>query len=333
MPIKLTVWLSAACEKGHVFFCDSDEVEVGRSPGVDVQLPVSFVSGHQFTLVAEGDAFLLSDAGSTNGTALNGKRLAPYAYVPVWNGDLIGVGELLIQIEIVPTLPDGSATTSEDPVRGMVREVLRARGEASEATLELADAVGTRWSVEDMGATLRVGCDEDAQLRLPEGTLSAGRSFFLERRPGAIALRSSQALWLDGERLGVEPQALGAAHEIGDGAGGASLRFRDPLRVYLDELARLPEDRRHGAAEHVHLSTQQIDTTGYGEIEGAPPDFGPPDRPPVPAQPRLRHESIEVSLRERGRWGAFELWTIVLTLLVALGGVIVVYFVLRLAIF
>src|SRR5690242_14907034 len=53
------------------------EIRLGRRADLELPLPFRTLSAVHARLVREGDAFFLEDAGSTNGTSLDGLRLDP----------------------------------------------------------------------------------------------------------------------------------------------------------------------------------------------------------------------------------------------------------------
>src|SRR5207244_3253260 len=65
-------------------------VSIGRAPGCDVVLDNPVVSHAHAELRRDGDGFVVSDLGSTNGTFVNGDRVAaPKRLAP---GDVVSVG-------------------------------------------------------------------------------------------------------------------------------------------------------------------------------------------------------------------------------------------------
>jgi hypothetical protein len=82
--------------RGQTFPVD-DEVTVGRSPGCGISLPSdSFASNmHARVFQRDGDVWV-EDLGSTNGTLLNGHRVA--GAVPLRRGDSIQVGRTTLQL-------------------------------------------------------------------------------------------------------------------------------------------------------------------------------------------------------------------------------------------
>ena len=60
-----------------------------------------YVSGSHAQIIAEGDTFRLVDVGSTNGTLINGERLAHHDPVVLSSGDLIVIGGTALRFEPV----------------------------------------------------------------------------------------------------------------------------------------------------------------------------------------------------------------------------------------
>jgi pSer/pThr/pTyr-binding forkhead associated (FHA) protein len=78
---------------GHVF----PEIDLtsgyGRQYGVSRQHACIF---------QRGQTVEVQDLASTNGTLLNGERLAPYVPEPLKDGDQLQLGKLLIEVSLVP---------------------------------------------------------------------------------------------------------------------------------------------------------------------------------------------------------------------------------------
>jgi pSer/pThr/pTyr-binding forkhead associated (FHA) protein len=78
-------------EAGQQFSLTADTVTVGRDPVVDVVINDPEVSRQHARLIRRGDHFLIQDLGSTNGTFLDGRRLAGDP-VPLAPGQMITIG-------------------------------------------------------------------------------------------------------------------------------------------------------------------------------------------------------------------------------------------------
>lgn len=82
--------------KGHAF---PNRVAVGRADSCDVQLRFRFVSKLHARFHLEGGVpTSLEDAGSANGTFVNGQRISPGQALKVRSGDRIGFGSLTLEL-------------------------------------------------------------------------------------------------------------------------------------------------------------------------------------------------------------------------------------------
>ena len=109
--IKLTI-----TEKGgepRALSFDQNEVSIGRVQGNDIVLPKGNISKRHSKLTFHDGKMVVSDAKSTNGTYVNGRKIGEAT--PVRPGDKIFVGDFLIVID-----PHG-APTAEVPSCGSSR--------------------------------------------------------------------------------------------------------------------------------------------------------------------------------------------------------------------
>ncbi len=70
-------------------------------PDIDLtpyQAYASGVSRLHAVVKREGDRVVIMDLGSSNGTYLNGRRLAPHTEEPLKHGDVVALGKLKIQV-------------------------------------------------------------------------------------------------------------------------------------------------------------------------------------------------------------------------------------------
>jgi len=79
---------------------DRDWVVIGRGRSADVVIAEPTISRAHAAIGYDGEEFFVEDLGSTNGTAVNGKR---EPRIKLNSGDKIQLGKLLLQV----TLPDG----------------------------------------------------------------------------------------------------------------------------------------------------------------------------------------------------------------------------------
>jgi hypothetical protein len=71
-------------------------VVVGRAPGVDIVVAASYVSGRHARFSPLGDSLIVEDLGSTNGTAVNGERIA--GAMQLEDGDRVSVGDVVLKV-------------------------------------------------------------------------------------------------------------------------------------------------------------------------------------------------------------------------------------------
>jgi hypothetical protein len=109
-PVHLQSWISLnMMESGQILpLADRNEFSLGRSaegqpivPDVDLTPYGAYTNGVSrlhAVLKRVGDRIVLMDLGSSNGTYLNGTRLAPYIEMAVAHGDVVYLGKLKLQI-------------------------------------------------------------------------------------------------------------------------------------------------------------------------------------------------------------------------------------------
>ncbi|MDO4842282.1 MAG: FHA domain-containing protein [Phoenicibacter congonensis] len=69
---------------------------VGRSPGSDIVIAASYVSGRHAQFKLMGQNLFVEDLGSTNGTVVNGNRISAPAALK--NNDVVSVGDVSIRV-------------------------------------------------------------------------------------------------------------------------------------------------------------------------------------------------------------------------------------------
>ncbi len=243
---------------------------LGRDPGCGVPLPADDVSRRHARLSPVDDGHLLEDLGSTNGTHVNGERVARHRLAP---GDRLQLGPFVARY-----LPAGDAEVAalsalaelarRDPLTGLAnrrafeealrREVARARrgGEPlAVAALDVdhfkrvndahghaaGDAVLAAVAARAAGALragdllARVGGEEFAAL-LPGAGLAAAAEV-AERIRAALAAAPVEA---GGRPLRVTA-SLGCAALLPEDADGAALLARADARLY--DAKRAGRDR------------------------------------------------------------------------------------------
>ena len=94
---SLLVALSGGGLRVGSAFDVNGSLTIGRSPQMDIQIDDPFASGRHARIYERGGLFYLEDMGSTNGTYLNGKKLASSELLHA--EDRIRIGDTEFQYE------------------------------------------------------------------------------------------------------------------------------------------------------------------------------------------------------------------------------------------
>ncbi|CAN5747662.1 hypothetical protein BH09MYX1_BH09MYX1_20730 [soil metagenome] len=87
---------------------DKNEINVGRVQGNDLMLPKGNVSKHHARLLFRDGRFIVTDLKSTNGTYVNGRKIAQATIVR--EGDKIYIGDFILRVDV-----GGAAGVAEEP--------------------------------------------------------------------------------------------------------------------------------------------------------------------------------------------------------------------------
>jgi GAF domain-containing protein len=130
-------FLDARGEPRVLLLAARKRILIGRAASCDVSLRDPHVSRTHARVDAVEGLYVLTDAGSANGTSLNGHRISKETSLLLRDGDVIGVGETRIRFGHGPDVSDSAA-----------------HGGADTLELQLADASPDRsYRVEDLLGT------------------------------------------------------------------------------------------------------------------------------------------------------------------------------------
>src|SRR5438309_1904825 len=93
-------------ERREVF--DKHEINVGRVQGNDLMLPKGNVSKRHARLLFRDGRVIVTDLKSTNGTYVNGRKIAQATIVR--EGDKIYVGDFVLRVELSASTPSPRAS-------------------------------------------------------------------------------------------------------------------------------------------------------------------------------------------------------------------------------
>jgi pSer/pThr/pTyr-binding forkhead associated (FHA) protein len=270
MPLRLQIEPRAAPRGGslpgggHELAFDR-EITLGRGSPADVRLPKPAVSLIHARITRSADDWFLSDAGSTNGTRLNGAALAPGQRRLLRAGDHIEIPGFVLGVSFGATAEETSAEATAEIARRMVREVLLALGGGDDGTPRLSVLSGPQAGavlvLEEVGRAYLLGRAESCDLCLADRDASREHASVRREFAGVtiVDLGAKNGVSVRGERIR-------GGHLLADGdeivVGGTRLRFDDPAEAYLRKLEALPD-----------------------APPGARPDASPDAAPPAPSPP------------------------------------------------
>lgn len=102
---------------------DKNEINVGRVQGNDLMLPKGNVSKHHARLLFRDGRFIVTDLKSTNGTYVNGRKIAQATIVR--EGDKIYIGDFVLRLETngaAAAMPEPTAGGEEESIRTLARD-------------------------------------------------------------------------------------------------------------------------------------------------------------------------------------------------------------------
>jgi pSer/pThr/pTyr-binding forkhead associated (FHA) protein len=250
MSVRLELVARGAAGTGrYAYEFDCDVITLGRAASCDILLPHDAVSAVHARIRRGDGSWFVCDCGSTNGTRLGNRALAPGEELPFGPGQRIEIGDFLItMVTGGPSAGETSREGTRSIARRMVREVLGALGPGQdnpELLVVTGGARGTRLIIRD-GSAHTIGSASDDALRLDA--------------PGVVAHHAQVKRDLLGAELAplcdapvrVAGVVLTASRLLEDGdaivIGDAQLEYSDPAARYLRELQRQPDLSRASAS-------------------------------------------------------------------------------------
>src|SRR3954454_18983489 len=98
------------------------EINVGRVQGNDLMLPKGNVSKRHARLLFRDGRFIVTDLKSTNGTYVNGRKIAQATIVR--EGDKIYIGDFVLRLESngASAAPEATTGGEEESIRTLARD-------------------------------------------------------------------------------------------------------------------------------------------------------------------------------------------------------------------
>ena len=148
---------------------DGATVTFGRTEGADVVLATDGVSRRHFSLERQGELVVMRDLGSSNGTFVNGHRLAECSLGPA---DVVEVGGQRIQV--APLHVPAPVAAARPPAASAIEMVSQARS-AGAAALALGDSAASRGRSTRRGQRSFVVREGESQRELLSPAITIGR--------------------------------------------------------------------------------------------------------------------------------------------------------------
>jgi pSer/pThr/pTyr-binding forkhead associated (FHA) protein len=218
---------------------DSGQVIFGRALGAGIELPFPRISGRHARLFREAGGYRVEDLGSSNGTRLGGRSLAPHVSEAVAPGETLLLADVEVRFE-GETVGGGPFLEGEGTAtfaRRLVHDLFEVCPPAEVACLIVLDgpAQGRTLALSAMGRAFKIGRGDGCDLILPDEDVSREHAAF-ERGDGAIVVRDLES------KNGVEVEGMRVAgmRSLHDGdivrVGETHLRVVDPEDRYLRQM-------------------------------------------------------------------------------------------------
>jgi hypothetical protein len=114
-PLQREVALWLTTPDGREFPVYGGRVTIGRDAANDIVLPIGAVSRYHARIRCEEAGCRVVDAGSTNGTSINGMRLPPGEFRPLAPGDVLQIGPVKLWAKAPITGAHGQTGTAIMP--------------------------------------------------------------------------------------------------------------------------------------------------------------------------------------------------------------------------
>jgi pSer/pThr/pTyr-binding forkhead associated (FHA) protein len=216
--IRLAVAFRDTPSRSYAF--KQERIRIGRLPTNDVVLENLALSRHHAEIVAEDGAWVLRDLGSSNGTYVNGKRVAKHS---LRGGDVVGIGKFTIAVTIEAPPPGGLPV----PLAPLLLDERLPWDDEGAPGAHLVVKRGEPMGIFALATdAFHVGGHRSCELRLP-GALAPRRLAILVRGLGGYSIvnvtNDPEAVWKNGK-----PVASRAWLEDGDKLelGGLLCRFQ-----------------------------------------------------------------------------------------------------------
>jgi pSer/pThr/pTyr-binding forkhead associated (FHA) protein len=303
MPLRLRLIPAPGQTERAIEFADGTrEIRIGRRPDVELPLPFPALSGLHARLTRSTDGWQVEDLGSTNGTRVDGVRLAPRETRAVAPGAQLALGEVTLIFDgtVTPILgAEGTATIA----RRLVSDLFAAAPGTATPTLAIVSGVRAAGPLrlEDLDRRYLVGRVESCDLQLPSDEISREHAAFVRLWDGVVVkdLGSKNGVLVNDAPVVEQRLRDGDLVRIGP----ATLRVSDPADRYLRDFEALAE-----------ASAGEV--AAAADADGVAPEAAPAEGIPAPvvraAQPLSKVAPAPETRRVAGSRAAIAVAAVVL---------------------
>ena len=221
---------------------DTNEVRIGRRPDLELPLPYPALSGLHARLARVDGRWQIEDLGSTNGTRVDGERLAPRQPRPIAPGAQIVLGRITLVFDGTVAAVAGAERTATI-ARRLVSDLFGASSDMATPSLAIVGGVPAKppLRLEATDHRYVAGRGETCDLQLVSEEISREHAEIVRLWDGVVVNDLGSK---NGVR--VNDVVLGERRRLRDGdliqIGPATLRLSDPADRYLRDFeARAPQ--------------------------------------------------------------------------------------------
>jgi pSer/pThr/pTyr-binding forkhead associated (FHA) protein len=288
VPVTLVVKRRGEPDLPPVSF-DGPRVVIGRGGSCDLRIPDASVSGRHASIRAHGAQWMIVDEGSTNGTRLNGEKLATHSPRPMKTGDTLLIGRIELDVRIGAARPSNAQATRELALAMVARSIGDEGAVAATIVVKSGPDEGARLEL-TRDAPRTIGRDPRCALRLTDKAVPpTALEIVLEPGRVRVTVRDDRtevrlgertidtAVWPDGGELHI---------------GNTTLVLNDPLARALDQSAH-GEDEKLAPESLAPHEPEPVADIPIAEPAAPPP---PPPRPQYDRRGSWRGATLAIEL-------------------------------------
>ncbi len=268
---------------------DTTQIRIGRRPDLELPLPYPALSALHARLFRAEVGWQIEDLGSTNGTRVDGERLASRAARAIAPGAQLTLGQVTLVFDGTVASVAGAEHTATIAKR-LVNDLFAASPDLATPTLAIASGVPARapLRLETTDHRYVAGRGETCDLRLASEEISREHLEIVRRWDGVVVkdLGSKNGVLVN-DLLLTEPRRLRDGDTVQ--VGPAILRLSDPADRYLREFeARTDRGEDKPQEKAGDGEVQEASSPGTEPVEPAapePPAAAAVGLPPIARQP------------------------------------------------